>query len=144
VVADFRVDGGWQPTRAARLGVGLGVRTAAQLAAAGEGRTMGDFDLVVGGAWVAPLKPTPLVGAYFGAAVRSFDDAGEHVVTAVVPLLGAEVALEVPVGKLPIAIAPSFRIQGDLRGTELRTLGADVALAPVETRAGVVVIYRPG
>ena len=144
VVADLRADGGWYLTRDVRVGLGLGVRSAAALLAVGDGRTMGNVDLLVEGAWGLPLAPvTPYLGLYTGLGIRSFAEDGAHVLTAPVPVLGGEVGATVPLGALPLQLAPSVRVQGDLRSIEVRSDAGLTPVSPVEIRAGVQLVYRP-
>ncbi len=142
-VGDVRVEGGWRLSPSLQIGAGLGVRTPAALVAAGEGRTMGDLDLVAQAAWLAPMKIAPLFGAYLGVASRSFTDGGVALMSAVVPIAGAEVALLVPLGSSGLALEPSMRVQADLRAIELRAAGGSQALSRLETRAGVLLAWRP-
>lgn len=143
VVGDFRIDGGWHVTRALRVGLGLAFRTAAALPAAGADRQMTDFDLVLEGAWVSEARLAPYAGAYLGMAARSFTSAGEPLVEGALPILGAEGGVIIPLGELPLAAAPSGRIQTDLRGVQIISAAGTTALSPIEVRAGLMLVYRP-
>ncbi|MDP2313350.1 MAG: hypothetical protein Q8P41_10625 [Pseudomonadota bacterium] len=142
---DLRLDGGWYLTDALRVGGGLGVRTASALPEAGDTRTMGNVDLIVEGAWsITRSKIRPYLGAHMGLGIRSFADAGTPLLTATVPILGGEVGVDIPLGATALHLAPSVRVQGDLRAIELRNETGATLLSPVEIRAGVVLVYRPG
>jgi hypothetical protein len=144
VVGDLRVDAGWYVTPGVRVGVGLAGRTAATLANVGEDRTMTDIDVVVEAAWAPPKNVAPLVGLYLGGASRGFHAAGEPVANGLLPILGAEVGVQIPLGGLPIRLEPAVRVQGDLRPVELNSETGATALSPIEVRAGIGIVYRPG
>ncbi len=140
VVGDFRVDGGWHVTPAIRVGVGVAGRTNAALA--GEGRAMSDLDFVAQGAWVAGMRIAPVVGVYGGVSARTFTEDGTTVTDAMVPILGGELGVQVPLGKLPLHLEPSVRVQGDLREVQLLSELGATTLSPVEVRAGLLIGYR--
>lgn len=144
VVADLRVDAGWYVTPGVRVGAGVAGRTVATLAGVGEGRTMTDIDVIVEAAWAPPMNVAPVVGVYGGGASRGFRSDGERVAGGLLPILGAEVGVQIPLGSLPIRLEPAVRIQGDLRAVELQSEAGSTPLSPVEVRAGVGLVYRPG
>ena len=144
VAGDIRVDGGWHVTPVLRLGVGVAFRTPAALPNAGVERVMSDLDVVVEGAWVSQANIAPYAGAYVGLASRSFSDAGVEVHAGALPILGAEGGVVIPLGKAPISLAPSLRVQTDLRPIDLVSVSGTSRLSPVEVRAGVMFVYRPG
>lgn len=139
-VGDLRVDGGWHLTPSIRVGLGLAGRTEASLAGVAEGGRMQDLDVVAQAAWVAPMRIAPLVGAYGGVASRTFRVGEANIVSAALPILGAEAGVQVPLG--PIHLEPSVRVQGDLREILLVSASGTTTLAPLEIRAGLMIGYR--
>ncbi|MDP2307026.1 MAG: hypothetical protein Q8P18_13465 [Pseudomonadota bacterium] len=144
VVGDLRIDAGWYVTPGVRLGAGLAGRTAATLSMLSAGHTMTDIDVVVEAAWAPPSKVAPVVGLYFGGASRQFMAAGEPVASGLFPIVGGALGMQIALGDLPIRLEPAVRLQGDLRAVELRSQDGLVPLSPIEVRAGLVLIYRPG
>lgn len=142
VVGDFRVDGGWHLTPSIRAGVGVAGRTAATLSDVGEGGEMRDLDVVAQAAWVAPMSIAPVVGLYGGVSARTFVADGATLVDAVLPVLGAEAGVQIPLGALPVHLEPSLRVQGDLREVQLVSAAGTTTLAPLEIRAALTVGYR--
>lgn len=144
VAGDIRVDGGWHVLPSVRIGLGVAFRTPAALPSTGDERVMNDLDVVVEGAWVSQGTIAPYAGAYFGLASRSFTDAGAEVNAGALPIVGAEGGVIIPLGALPLSLAPSARVQADLRQIDLVSASGTSRLSPVEVRAGLMLVYRPG
>lgn len=102
----------------------------------GEDRTVVDGDALVGAWFIGPARTPLRAGLGGGAAYRSFTLASFQE-AGVVPILGAELGLDLHVGSW-LRVGPSLSLRYDLRATEVsNTGGAVTTLSPVAVRAGL-------
>ena len=110
-----------------RLGVELGWAPPRALDRLGDARAYSAVSVGAGGWWWAGGGWSPGLGAVVELSTRSFYGAEGLVTRALIPALGVEASVAVPLGDRA-AIVPSARLTTDLRRVELRVAGSPVEL----------------
>ena len=139
---DLRLGGGARLGEHLGLGLTVDVRPASQIEGLGEGRTVSTADLGLGAWWSLGGRVQPTFGGLLGASSQGFREAGESVGSALVPFVGAEAGVDVPLAA-GVSLRPLVSARAALRPVAIETPSTTVDLGRVDTRAVVALSYRP-
>ncbi len=140
---DLRLGGGARLGAHLGLGLTVDVRPASQIEGLGEGRTVSTSDLGLGAWWsLGGAHVQPSFGASLGVARQGFREAGDSVGSALVPYLGAEVGVDVPLAA-GLSLRPLVSAHASLRPVTIETPTTSVDLGRVEPRVVLALGYRP-
>ena len=110
----------------------------------GEDRTLQPVETMICAQWAAGGRWSPILTAMGGVSVRRYEDSGALVMNTVIPVIGIESGVAIPVWGDRIALVPVVRVFGDLRRTELQSGGVPVQqLAAWEMQAGLSLMVPP-
>ena len=121
------VRAGLEAQSSLRLGVELGWAPPRALDRLGDARAYSAVSVGAGGWWWAGGGWSPGLGCVVELSTRSCYGAEGLVTRALIPALGVEASVAVPLGDRA-ALVPSARLTTDLRRVELRVAGSPVEL----------------
>lgn len=125
-----------------RLGLELSWAPPRALDRLGEGRAYSSVTVGAGGWWWAGGGWSPGLGAVVELSTRSFYGAQGLVERALIPALGVEASVALPLGERA-AIVPSARLTTDLRRVELRVADQPVELLSPWGLQGSLTVLLP-
>ena len=138
------VRGGVTTPSGVRLGLEVDWGYPRPLPPLGEDRTLQPVDTLICVQWAAGGPWSPILTAMGGVSIRRFQDVGELVANTVIPVIGIESGVAIPVWGDRIALVPVVRVFGDLRRTELQSGGVTVQqLTPWEMQGGLSLMVPP-
>lgn len=110
----------------------------------GQDRTLQPVETLICAQWAAGGPWSPMLTAMGGVSIRRYEDSGALVLNTVIPLIGIESGVAIPVWGDRIALVPVVRVFGDLRRTELQSGGVPVQqLAAWEMQGGLSLMVPP-
>ena len=139
---DLRLGGGARLGEHLGLGLTVDVRPASQIEGLGEGRTVSTTDLGLGAWWSLAGRVQPTFGGLLGASSQAFREGGESVGIALVPFMGVEAGVAVPLAA-GVSLRPLVSARAALRPVAIETPTTTVDLGRVDTRAVLALSYRP-
>ena len=142
VHADMR--GGVTTPSGVRLGLEVDWGYPRPLPLLGEDRTLQPVDTLICVQWAAGGPWSPILTAMGGVSVRRYEDSGDLVANTVIPVIGIESGVAIPVWGDRMALVPVVRMFGDMRRTEIRSGGVPVQqLTPWEMQGGLSLMVPP-
>jgi hypothetical protein len=142
--ANAWIRGGVTTPSGVRLGVEVDWGYPRPLPRLGEERTLQPVETLICAQWAAGGPWSPILTAMGGVSVRRYEDSGELVANTVIPVIGIESGVAIPVWGDRIALVPVVRVFGDLRRTEIRSGGVPVQqLAAWEMQGGLSLMVPP-
>ena len=142
--ASAMLRGGVTTPSGVRLGIELDWGYPRPLPLLGDDRTLQPVETLICAQWAAGGPWSPILTAMGGVSIRRYQDSGELVINTVIPVIGIESGVAIPVWGDRIALVPVVRVFGDLRRTEIQSGGVPVQqLAAWEMQGGLTLMVPP-
>jgi hypothetical protein len=136
--------GGVTTPSGVRLGVELDWGYPRALPLLGQDRTLQPVETLICVQWASGGPWSPMLTAMGGVSIRRYEDSGELLANTVIPVIGIESGVAIPVWGDRIALVPVVRVFGDLRRTEIQSGGVPVQqLAAWEMQGGLSLMVPP-